>query len=270
MIFRGLKSSHTNRDKETGKWAWNPFKGGTFVVTLSGSPSGGWGSFDASFSYNGAPIYSTAYHNQYDPGANAMIAINNMRARESFFEGNNQQWNSHVDAEVRNRVMNAGQGGMGWEPIVGTAGSIAQEMYFSEKYGTWMGKNFKIYQQTWGGNGYTGGKNKYAKKTSNAIKWGGRALGVYSGFNTIEQRVNGEIKTGWMLAELGTTGVSAYGTLYGAAWGFGWEIGRAVTSMDWYKEAKFNFWYNRWESKIGAPSQSNEILWYYFYKNYKP
>jgi hypothetical protein len=40
--------------------------------------------------------------------------------------------------------------------------------------------------------------------------------------------------------------------------------------MEWYQEAKFNFWYNRWESQVGPPSQSNEALWYYFYQNYKP
>jgi len=53
-----------------------------------------------------------------------MIAFDKAMARESFFEGNNQHWNSHVDAEFRNRVMNAGQGGLEWEPIVGTAGAI--------------------------------------------------------------------------------------------------------------------------------------------------
>ncbi|OQC47521.1 MAG: hypothetical protein BWX58_01504 [Deltaproteobacteria bacterium ADurb.Bin026] len=164
----------------------------------------------------------------------------------------------------------SGQGGPEWEAYVGAAASVGSELYYSKTYGTWMGKNFKIYQQTWGGNGIAGGKNKFGKTTSNGFKWAGRLVGAYSGYRTIEQRVNGEIGTGWMLAELSTTGVSTFGGLYGAAWGIGWEAGRFITSMEWYQEAKFNFWYNRWESQVGPPSQSNEALWYYFYQNYKP
>ena len=163
-----------------------------------------------------------------------------------------------------------GGGGPGWEAYAGAAASIGSEMYYSKTYGTWMGKNFKMYQQTWGGNGFTGGKNKFGKSTSNTIKWGGRIVGVYSGFNTIEQRVNGEIGTGWMSVELGTTAVSTFGGLYGAAWGIGWEAGRSITTLDAYQEFKFNFWYNRWENRVGPPSQSNEVLWYHFYQNYKP
>ena len=53
-----------------------------------------------------------------------------------------------------------------------------------------------------------------------------------------------------------------------AAWGIGWEAGRAITNTSWYQEAKFNFYYNYWESKVGAPSQANENLWFYFFLFY--
>jgi RHS repeat-associated protein len=172
---------------------------------------------------------------------------------------------SKFDFSVNNAQ---GGGGPGWEVYVGTATSIISEMYYSKTYGTWMGKNFKMYKQTWGGNGVAGGKNKFGKSTSNAIKWGGRIVGAYSGYKTIEQRVNGEIGTGWMFAELGTTGVSTFGGLYGAAWGVGWELGRAVTTLDAYQEFKFNFWYNRMENAIGPPSSINEGMWYDFFNNY--
>jgi len=132
-----------------------------------------------------------------------------------------------------------------------------------------MGKNFKMYKQTFHGNGSVGGMNKFGKTTSNAIKWGGRIVGLYSGYETIEQRVNGKIGTGWMSAELVTTAVSTFGGLYGAAWGVGWELRRAITTLDAYQEFKFNFWYNRWENQVGPPSQSNEGAWYYFYQNYR-
>ena len=52
----------------------------------------------------------------------------------------------------------------------------------------------------------------------------------------------------------------------GAAWGVGWELGR----IDAYQEFKFNFYYDMWESKVGAPNESNEQLWIYFYNNYTP
>lgn len=48
--------------------------------------------------------------------------------------------------------------------IAGVGSTALSEMYYSKTYNTWMGKNYKIYQQSWGGNQYTGGKNKYGKK----------------------------------------------------------------------------------------------------------
>jgi RHS repeat-associated protein len=162
----------------------------------------------------------------------------------------------------------ANGGGPGWEAYAGGAASIGSEMFYSKTYGTWMGKNFKMYQQSFHGSGSVGGMNKFGKTTSNAIKWGGRLVGAYSGYKTIEQRVNGEIGTGWMSAELGTTAISTFGGLYGASWGVGWELGRAVTTLDAYQEFKFNLWYNRWENQVGPPSQSTEGAWYYFYQNY--
>jgi len=159
-------------------------------------------------------------------------------------------------------------GGLGWEAYVGTAGDIAEEMYFSKTYGTWMGKNFKMYKQTWGGNGVTGGKNKFGKTTSNAIKWGGHALGAWNAYSTQRDYVAGKMGTGWMLAEQGTNTISTFGGIYGAAWGVGWEMGRAITTLDAYQEFKYNLWYNRIENAIGPPSPINEGAWYYFFNNY--
>jgi RHS repeat-associated protein len=162
----------------------------------------------------------------------------------------------------------AGQGGPGWEAYVGAAASTASEMYYSKTFGTWMGKNFKMYKQTWGGNGVTGGKNKFGKTTSNAIKWGGRALGAWNSYSIQRDYAAGEMGTGWMMAEQGTNAVSIFGGIYGAAWGVGWELGRAITTLDAYQEFKFNFWYNRMENAIGPPSPLNEGMWYDFFNNY--
>ncbi len=38
-----------------------------------------------------------------------------------------------------------------------------------------------------------------------------------------------------MVAEQGTNVISTFGGIYGAAWGVGWELGRAVTSIPWYR-----------------------------------
>jgi len=152
----------------------------------------------------------------------------------------------------------AGQrGGAGWEAYVGAAASTASEMYYSKTFGTWMGKNFKMYKQTWGGNSVTGGKNKFGKTTSNAIKWGGRVLGAWNAYSILKYYADGEMGTGWMMAEQGTNAVSIFGGIYGAAWGVGWELGRAITTLDAYQEFKFNFWYNRMENAIGPPSPLN-------------
>jgi hypothetical protein len=159
-------------------------------------------------------------------------------------------------------------GGPGWEPFAGTAGAVASEMFYSKKYGTWMGKNFKMYQQTWGGNRFTGGKHKFGKTTSNAIKWGGRALGARSAYFINKSYRNNEIGTGQMVVEQGSNLYSVFGGIYGAAWGLGWELGRIVTTSEAYQELKFNFWYDQVEKGIGAPNQLNEHLWYEFFHNF--
>ena len=54
----------------------------------------------------------------------------------------------------------------GWEFYAGAGTAIGKELYYSKTYGTWMGRNFKLYKQTWGGNRFTGGKNKFGKETA--------------------------------------------------------------------------------------------------------
>ncbi len=38
-----------------------------------------------------------------------------------------------------------------------TIADVGEDLYYSNCYGTWMGRNFKLYSHIWGGNGYTGG-----------------------------------------------------------------------------------------------------------------
>ena len=156
----------------------------------------------------------------------------------------------------------------GWEVYAGALTTIGNELYYSERYGTWMGKNFKIYKQTWGGNGITGGKNKFAKATANRIAWAGNALGIWNAVSIELERRKGEISnTQWVL-EQGTNAYSTYGGIPGLAWGIGWELGRFMTGMEWYQEFAYRYWYNRWEKRYGKPSKYNETIWNYFYENY--
>lgn len=131
-----------------------------------------------------------------------------------------------------------------------------------------MGKNFKIYKQKWGGNGYTGGKFKFAKKVSNTFKGAGLALGVNNAFKIINDYSEGNISLTTMCIEEMSNAISTFGGLEGAAWGIGWELGRCVTNMEWYQEMKFNMIYNQVESQIGPPSPTNEHLWNDFFENY--
>ena len=131
-----------------------------------------------------------------------------------------------------------------------------------------MGKNFKIYKQNWGGNGITGGKNKFAKTMSNRIALLGKALGFWNAAFIEIGRRNGEISNTQSILEQGTNAFSTLGGIPGLAWGIGWELGRFTTGMEWYQESTYRYWYNHWEKRYGKPSESNEYFWNYFYENY--
>ena len=150
-----------------------------------------------------------------------------------------------------------------WEIYAGTGTAIGKELYYSKTYGTWMGRNFKVYKQTWGGNKLTGGKNKFGKATSKKIGQAGNALSIEI------ERQNGEINnTQWVL-EQASNAFSILGGIYGAGWAVGWELGRFLTNnIECYQEFKFYYQYDRWEKIYGKPSESNDFFWNYFYENY--
>lgn len=154
--------------------------------------------------------------------------------------------------------------------VASTSTAIASEMYYSQKYGTWMGKNYKIYKQSWGGSGITGGKNKFAKKRSKFFKRAGNAIGLYNAASHLQDYNNGKINTEKLVMEEASNLYSTFGGIYGAAWGVGWELGREITYLDCYQEFKYNLWYKQTEKKIGKPNQYNETLWMeLFYKEFE-
>jgi RHS repeat-associated protein len=272
--FTYLMNAHANRD-EDGNWAWNPLDwfgegSNTYIVAGVNTNTSGTNLTGYVGAGTNNMIPSMAYNNNQGFG----FGVSNSSGNSSFYY---PTYNYYAPEQNGYQVIDDVRQAYGEEayahsngivPVIGIAGSIAGELYYSKTFGTWMGRNFKIYQQTWGGNGYIGGKNKFGKTTSNYIKWGGRILGVYNGYKTISERIDGEVGTVEMLTELGSTGVSNYGGTYGAAWGVGWELGRILTTSSAYQEFKFHFWYDRMEKRIGPPSQINEDSWYYFLKNY--
>ena len=162
--------------------------------------------------------------------------------------------------------------GLSLDPMVvlSTTLSGTSEVYYSKHFGTWMGKDFKVRSQSWGGNQYTGGKNKFAKQMVKKITWGGNVLGIYNGVNTYLDWRRGNSSSQQFLIEEFSNIYSTVGGVYGAAWGVGWEMGRQTTYQTWYQQLKYCFWYNRMENLIGPPSETNKIYWNEFYKNYRP
>jgi RHS repeat-associated core domain len=118
---------------------------------------------------------------------------------------------------------NAGNTGLGATFYVGMGLTSISEIYFSKDLNTWMGKDFKIRNQSWGGNQYTGGKLKFAKDLAKPFKYGTGALGVYSMYNSISDGFEGKI------SPTEATGDAVFGSaaIYSGFWG-GWA----------------NFWYN--------------------------
>ena len=59
------------------------------------------------------------------------------------------------------------------------------------------------------------------------------------------------------------------GNPYSYAWSIGWELGRIITSTEWYQRKRFLIAYSLWESKYGSPNEINIDLWIYFLESYK-
>lgn len=128
---------------------------------------------------------------------------------------------------------------------VAVAGEVSADLslkFFDKKAGTWTGfkgKNglaLKEYSMSFNGNGSTGGKFSFGRATSNVFKGAGFALGAYNFYNLAQQRANGEIDDLKLGIEGASAGYSTFGGLHGAAWGIGWELGRAIESIPGYDE----------------------------------
>jgi hypothetical protein len=121
---------------------------------------------------------------------------------------------------------------MGATDVVSALSTISA--YSLKNKGFWMGKNFKFYDVSWGGNGSTGGKNKFAGKWSKYIGIGGNALGLYSSYQTYQQYQNGTLST-MGAAYLGTVDAAGFsGNVQAGFYGIGTSLGKNIVESDWY------------------------------------
>ena len=151
----------------------------------------------------------------------------------------------------------SGQGGGGGTDLAGLgwaitgAGLTAGEVKMFNKESWFSVKQWKTYGQNFNGNGYTGGKIASAKNISTGFKVGGYVLGAYSAFSTLQQYNAGEISAQRLTLDQASNAYSTFGGIYGAAWGVGWEAGRAITQMGWYQQWKQDVWYPWREEHLG-------------------
>lgn len=136
--------------------------------------------------------------------------------------------------EVTSLMMGGSSEGFGnLTSYLGVIFGVYEEAMFSDKFNTWMGKDGIIRSQDWGGNGRTGGKYKFAKKTSKSFKIGGWVIGAYGIYDTNDKWQSNQITTGEMVIEQISNAIGFIPT-YGTAWSFGWNLGQDYGPSTWY------------------------------------
>lgn len=152
-----------------------------------------------------------------------------------FYEGSwTSQKNQNAAANQLFGGINGSSGrGVDATPYVGGALGVGSEVMFSNKFGTWLGKDGKIRSQNWGGNGTTGGKFKFAGKMSKGFKIGGWVSGAYGMYATNTEWQNNKISTGQMMIEQGSN-ILGFIPTYGTAWSIGWNLGQDFGPSTWY------------------------------------
>ena len=115
-------------------------------------------------------------------------------------------------------------------------GEVGNAMY-NEKNGTWIGKDGKVHSMSWGGNQYTGGKNKFAKATAQRLKVGGKLLGFSSQIITaanieMDYRSGNLTQFGRILEHGINIGSSI--PLYGTVFSVFYELGKEHGPSTWF------------------------------------
>ncbi|WP_257667406.1 RHS repeat domain-containing protein [Parapedobacter tibetensis] len=169
--------------------------------------------------------------------------------RASYESGN---WVANAQGQVANAVGQMGNinsigteylrfeqpsGGMGGLLGAGVGAALSAGSHLMYNKASWYSlRQMKSYSQTFNGNQRTGGKS-IGKALSNELRVGGYLLGAYNALNVQNQLNTGQINGAQYALEQGSNAFSTLGGIYGASWGVGWEIGRAITNIPGYHES---------------------------------
>ena len=111
-----------------------------------------------------------------------------------------------------------------------TALGIGSNVCYNTKLtGMWLGKNGKFYNMNFNGNGYTGGRLKFAKARSANLTRLGTGLSVVSVGLSAKQYKNNEISLTEFISDVASSGlgtVPEVGWLMSVAWQIGFKLGQ--------------------------------------------
>ena len=146
-----------------------------------------------------------------------------------------KQSESSIGIDVENETSLSGNAPIGMGITSDLIGEVGNAMY-NEKNGTWIGKDGKVRSMSWGGNQYTGGKNKFAKVTSQRLKFAGKLLGISSQIiNAYDIEINfqqGNITQGGRILEHSMNLLSAI-PLFGTVISISYELGKEYGPSSW-------------------------------------
>ena len=117
---------------------------------------------------------------------------------------------------------------------IGTGLAATSEVFYSKDLGTWMGKNGKMYDQSWGGNQYTGGKYKFANSMAKPFRYGSNALGLYNMYNSVSDGFEGKISAKEATGDVLFGSAAIYSGFWGGVANFGYTLGKEYDPMTTY------------------------------------
>lgn len=130
-----------------------------------------------------------------------------------------------------NNLSGIGLAGLGYATAFGDAKMFNNKSWFNLGAG-------RSYSQKYFGNQYQSAEEINAakglsKNVSRGLKVFGFGIGLWSQYNILtDKKMSGAQKS----IETGSNVISTFGGVYGAAWSVGWETGRVVTQIPWYRQ----------------------------------
>jgi hypothetical protein len=116
----------------------------------------------------------------------------------------------------------------------GTSMAVVSETFYSKDLGTWLGKNGTFYDQSWGGNQYTGGKYKFANNLAKPFRYASNALGVYGIGTSIVEGFEGEISPAEATGDVVFGGAAIYSGFWGGWANLWYNLGKEYGPMTRY------------------------------------